>query len=264
MSAWPATIGLVGCGAMGRALAAGVVRSRPDLAAALRLSDAVGAATAAAAKDTGGTPATVAEAAACDLVVLAVKPKDVDAALAEARPAMSAETVLMSVAAGWTLDRLAGAAPGVPLVRTMPNLAVRHGAGLTVVAVRDVAPEREEALVRLLEGTGAVVPLDEALFGAATGLAGCGPGFLALVAEALEEGGVATGLSRPQARAIVRALLTGTGALLADGTDPADLRQRVSSPGGATIAGIGVLERGAVRAHLADAVRAAAARAAEL
>ncbi|MEW6581683.1 MAG: pyrroline-5-carboxylate reductase dimerization domain-containing protein, partial [Actinomycetota bacterium] len=87
---------------------------------------------------------------------------------------------------------------------------------------------------------------------------------LALVAEALEEGGVLTGLARPQARAMVQALLAGTASLLADGTDPAALRQRVSSPGGATVEGVAVLERGSVRARLADAVRAAAARAAEL
>jgi pyrroline-5-carboxylate reductase len=109
-----------------------------------------------------------------------------------------------------------------------------------------------------------VEPLPESLFDAATGLAGCGPGFIALVAEALEEGGVGVGLTRPQARSMTRALLAGTASLLAEGADPAALRQRVSSPAGATIEGIAVLERGAVRAHLADAVRAATKRSSEL
>ena len=84
------------------------------------------------------------------------------------------------------------------------------------------------------------------------------------MAEGLEEGGVAAGLGRPQARELTAAVLAGTAALLADGTDPALLRQRVSSPAGATIAGLAVLERGAVRAHVADAVLAAARRASEL
>lgn len=265
MSAWPSSIGLLGCGAMGRALAAGLVATRPEVATELLLFDVVSAAADLAVAETGGRVAGLAEAAGADLVILAVKPKDVEAALEGAAPAMAPErTVLLSVAAGWTLDRLAAAAPGVPLARTMPNLAVRHGAGLVVMATRGVTAEREAALTALLAGTGAVVPLAEGLFAAATGLAGCGPGFLALVAEGLEEGGVATGLTRPQAREMVRALLAGTGALLADGTDPAELRQRVSSPGGATIEGVGVLERGAVRAHLSDAVRAAAKRSAEL
>ena len=88
--------------------------------------------------------------------------------------------------------------------------------------------------------------------------------FNPLVAEGLEEGAVGCGISRADARQMVQAVLAGSAALLADGRDPALLRQQVSSPGGTTIAGLAELERGAVRSHLADAVRAAAARAAEL
>lgn len=245
---------------MGRALASGLVRARPDVAMGLLLSDAVATAAAQAAGETGGRAVGIAEAAGADLVVLAVKPKDVEAALEEARPSLRHDSALLSVVAGWTLDRLTAVAPGVGLVRTMPNLAVRHGSGVVVLATRGVSDEARAALNALLAGLGAVVEIPEGLFAAATGLAGCGPGFLALVAEGLEEGGVAAGLGRDQARAIVQALLLGTGALLADGGDPAELRQRVSSPGGATIEGIGVLERGAVRASLADAVIAAARR----
>jgi pyrroline-5-carboxylate reductase len=109
-----------------------------------------------------------------------------------------------------------------------------------------------------------VVELPEALFPAATALAGSGPGFLALVAEGLEEGAVAAGLPRGDARRMVAGVLAGTAALLADGGDPAALRQRVSSPAGTTVAGLAELERGAVRAHLADAVAAAARRAEQL
>ncbi len=118
--------------------------------------------------------------------------------------------------------------------------------------------------MRVLEPLGAVVELPEHLLGPATALVGSGPGFVALVAEGLEDGAVAIGFPRDQARRMVQAVLAGSAALLADGTDPADLRQRVSSPAGTTIEGIGVLERGSVRGHVADAVRAAARRAAEL
>lgn len=255
---WPQSIGVIGCGAMGRALAVGLVRARPELASKLLLSDAVPDAADDAARETGGRVVDLAGAAAADLVVLAVKPKDVETALAEGRPAMGADSVLLSVVAGWTLDRLAASVPGVGLVRTMPNLAVRHGSGIVIHATAGVSDETREALASLLDCLGTVVELSEALFSAATGLAGCGPGFLALVAEGLEEGGVTAGLGRTESRAIVQGLLAGTAALLADGGDPAELRQRVSSPGGATIEGIGVLERGAVRASLADAVTAAA------
>ena len=115
-----------------------------------------------------------------------------------------------------------------------------------------------------LAGWGAGVELANTAATTATALAGSGPGLVAVVAEGLEEGAVAAGLSRAQAREMVAAVLAGTAALLSDGTDPATLRQRVSSPAGTTIAGIAVLERGAVRAHVADAVQAAARRAQEI
>ena len=261
---WPRRVSVVGVGAMGRALAAGLVRGHRGLAERLSVADAVPAAVEAALADVGGRPASVEEAAGADLVCLAVKPKDVDAALAEIAPAMGAGGLLLSVVAGWDLDRLEAAAPGVALARTMPNLAVRHGAGIVALATRGLEPSREAELLGFLRPLGSVVPLPEGLFPPATALAGSGPGLLALVAEGLEEGAVAAGLGRPQARELTAAVLAGTAALLADGTDPAVLRQRVSSPAGATIAGLAVLERGAVRAHVADAVVTAARRATEL
>lgn len=265
MSAWPASVGVIGVGAMGRALAAGLARGRPaGDGGDLVLSDRVPRALEAAVADVGGRAGTPAEAAACDLVVLAVKPTDAAAALAEAREAARPGAVLLSVVAGWTLDRLEAAAPGLALARTMPNLAVRHGAGVVALALRGLEGERAEALRAVLRPLGTVVELGEPLFPAATALGGSGPGLVALVAEGLEEGAVGAGLGRPQARTLVAAVLAGTAALLADGGDPAALRQRVSSPAGATVAGVAVLERGAVRAHLADAVRAAAERSAQL
>jgi pyrroline-5-carboxylate reductase len=264
LSGWPGSVGLIGAGAMGRSLAAGLLRGRPELAERLVLADSVPRALEAALADVGGRVGETADAAACDLVCVAVKPVDAEGALAAIRAALRPDAVLLSVMAGWTLDRLEAALPGVALARTMPNLAVRHGAGLVAIATRGVGPEREEALLGALGSLGAVVPLPERLFHAATALAGSGPGLIALVAEALEEGAVGAGLPRPQAREMVVAVLAGTAALLGDGGDPAVLRQRVSSPGGTTVAGVAVLERGAVRAHLADAVRAAAERSAEL
>jgi len=154
--------------------------------------------------------------------------------------------------------------PGHGVVRAMPNLAVRHGAGVVAVARHGVDDERWALVSRLLEPLGAVVELPERLFPAATALAGSGPGLMALVAEGLEDGAVAAGLGRAQARRMVAGVIAGTAALLGDGDDPAALRQRVSSPAGTTVEGLAVLERGAVRGHMADAVRAAARRAGEL
>lgn len=258
------SVGLIGAGAMGRALAAGLVRGRPAIAETLRIADAVPAAVAAAVDDAGGRPASLAEAAGADIVCVAVKPADMEGALVALRGALAPGAVVVSVAAGWDLDRLGAALPGVGVVRTMPNLAVRHGAGVVAVARAHVATERWETVMELLDPLGAVVELPEKLFPVATALAGSGPGLVALVAEALEDGAVGAGLGRAQAREMVAAVIAGTAALLADGGDPAELRRRVSSPAGTTVEGLAVLERGAVRAHLADAVQAAARRAGEL
>ncbi|MFN8124759.1 MAG: pyrroline-5-carboxylate reductase [Thermoleophilia bacterium] len=261
---WPRGIGLVGAGAMGRAMLAGLLLGRPDLGPAAVVADAIPEAAEAGAAECGGRTGTVAGAASQDLVVVAVKPKDAPAALEAVAAGTGEGTVLLSVMAGWDLARLRAAVPRAGLVRTMPNLAVRMGAGIVALATDGVAAGRTAALVELLRPAGAVVELPESLFPAATALAGSGPGLLAVIVEALEEGAVGAGLSRDQARTMARGVVAGTAALLQDGRDPSTLRQAVSSPAGTTVAGVAVLERGAVRAHVADAVLAAARRAAEL
>lgn len=260
--ALPARVGVLGTGAMGAAMAIGLARAVP--APDLVLVDAVPQAAAAAAAASGGRVGTIDDLAGVGLLVLAVKPKDAQDALARASTTLPAGAVVASVVAGLTLDRLAAMAPGHPVVRLMPNLAVRHGDGLVVLAARPEDAAQADSLVTALAVLGTVVPLGEQLFAAATALAGSGPGLVALIAEALEEGGVGCGLSRAEARAMTAGVLAGTAALLADGTDPATLRQMVTSPAGTTAAGVAVLERGAVRASVADAVRAAADRAREL
>ncbi len=258
MSEWPGSVGIVGCGAMGRAVAAGLAAGHAGLGQAMVLADPIPDAAEGAAGETGGRTGSAAEAGACDVVVLAVKPRDVDAALRAVTPSRRPGTLALSVVAGRSLDQLAAAGFGEPAVRLMPNLAVRHGAGVVAVAPRGLDVPRRDAVERLLRPLGAIVELEESLFGAATALVGSGPGILALVAEGLEEGAVGAGITRESARAMVTGVLAGTAALLADGADPAALRQMVTSPGGTTAAAVRALERGAVRAHVADAISAAA------
>ncbi len=264
-AAWPQSIGLIGSGAMGRAMLAGLLLGTSTDDVGVIVADAIPAAAAAGVGESGGRVGSVAEAASCELVVLAVKPKDAADALAGLVPHVGVGTIVLSVVAGWDTARLAAAAPAVQIVRTMPNLAVRYGAGLVAVAADGLDPALRDRLIARLDRVGEVVVLAESLFPAATALAGSGPGLLALIVEAFEDGGVASGLTRDQSRAMARAVLAGTAALLADDdADPAQLRQQVSSPAGTTIAGLMVLERGSVRAHVADAIVAAARRAAEL
>jgi pyrroline-5-carboxylate reductase len=111
---------------------------------------------------------------------------------------------------------------------------------------------------------GAVVPLDESLFGVATAIGGSGPGFVAYIAAAMEAAAVDGGLPRDAARQMVQGVLAGTALLLEDGEDPSALQARVTSPGGTTAAGVAVLDERGAGAAIAGAVAAAAARAAEL
>lgn len=259
---WPASIGIVGAGAMGSAFASGLATHGPDTR--FLVADVLPVNAKALARDIGGAPAAPGKAAACDLVCLAVKPDDAEVALGALAGDLGAESVVLSMAAGLTLERIRARIPSAPLVRTMPNLAVRHGTGIIAWAHDGLDIDRARDIAHLLGTLGTASELPENLFGAATALAGSGPGFVAYVAEGLEDGGVAAGLSRSQARELVRAVFAGTTSLLDGGVDPTALRERVSSPGGTTLAGLGVLDEAGVRARLAEAVLAAARRADDL
>jgi pyrroline-5-carboxylate reductase len=152
------------------------------------------------------------------------------------------------------------------IVRVMPNTPSLVGRGVSVVCRTPAVPADDtRAIGELLKAVGHVHEADETLMDAVTGLSGSGPGFIALVVEALSDGGVKAGLPRPLALALAIETLSGTAALLEQtGEHPAQVKDRVSSPGGTTIAGLSVLEQRGVRGALIDAVVAAAARAREL
>jgi len=182
------------------------------------------------------------DAAACDIVVMAVKPQDLADVLADVVPRMRDGAVLASVAAGWPTERLADAAPGHPVVRLMPNLAVAHGAGVVAMASRGLDDSGVAHVQQLLEPLGAIVVLDEALFPVATAIGGSGPGFVAYIAAAMERAAVDEGMPPAAARAMVQGVLAGTAALLSGGVDPAELQARVTSPGGTTAAGVAAMD----------------------
>ena len=148
----------------------------------------------------------------------------------------------------------------------MPNTPALVGAGAAAISAGAFAGEDDLAwAASILDAVGMSVTVPERLLDAVTGLSGSGPAYLFLVAEALVEGGVLAGLTRPTARALVAQLFVGGGAMLKEtGDEPALLRASVTSPGGTTAAGLRELERGSVRSSLIEAVAAAAARSKEL
>jgi pyrroline-5-carboxylate reductase len=143
----------------------------------------------------------------------------------------------------------------------MPNLAAKYGASMTTLTGDE--EHKEEALV-LMRGAGEVLWLkSEKELDIATALAGSGPAYLAIVAEALADGAVKLGLTRDDARKLTEGLFEGTAKLLVH-EHPAILKEEVTSPGGTTAAGCGMLEMHGIRAAFMDAVEAAFKRAEEL
>ncbi len=200
----------------------------------------------------------------CVAAVIAVKPGDVDAAVAAA-VAAGAQRVL-SIAAGVSVAQLeAAAGPGVAVVRSMPNTPALVGQGAAAIAGSPSASDDDMAWAEgILSAVGTVVRVPEYQLDAVTGLAGSGPAYVFLIAEALIDAGVLAGLPRPVAEGLVVQLLVGSAALLAERGDPAQLRAMVTSPGGTTAAGLYALETHGVRAAMLDAVMAATARSREL
>jgi len=206
----------------------------------------------------------VAEVPACRSAVIAVKPPDAPGVAAAAAAAGAVR--VLSVAAGVTTVALqAAVGDRVAVVRTMPNTPALVGEGVSAVAGGVGASDDDLAWAeRILAGVGLVVRVAEHQLDAVTGLTGSGPAYVFLVAEALIDAGVSAGLPRADAERMVAQLLVGSSKLLAERGDPAALRAMVTSPGGTTAAGLGVLEDRAVRAAFIGAVRAATDRSREL
>lgn len=206
-------------------------------------------------------------ASAAEIVICAVKPKLVREILQEIAPLMTTDQLLISVAAGVSTAFLeANLPPGMPVIRAMPNIPALVGEGMTALALGRYAGSRDrEDAEQLFNAVGKAVTLPETNIDAVTGLSGSGPAFLAIIIEALADGGVMMGLPRQAALELAVQTMLGTARVVqATGEHPAMLKDRVSSPGGATITGLHVLEEGGIRGLLISAVMASAEKAAAL
>ncbi len=199
------------------------------------------------------------------LVFWAVKPS-LFPDLAPALRSMKGSPLGVSVMAGTPLSKLQDALPGWRWIRTMSNLALTRGEGMTLLTPGVRALDEDLSFVsRIFLELGRVMMLPEKDFDVATALAGSGPGLMALVLEALSDAGVRHGLKREDAVFLSAQMLKGTAALILDeGMDPSDLRKRVASPSGTTIEGLVSLEKGGVRASFIEAVSRMVGRSAEM
>jgi pyrroline-5-carboxylate reductase len=247
------TVAILGGGRIGEALRSGLLssgwRDESEIAVTRRGDD------------------NVAAAAGASIVVIAVKPQDIDTLLAEIGPSLTPEQTVVSVAAAITTAHIEQRiAAGVPVVRAMPNAPATVHEGMAGVCAGAHAGEEHLAVAEELLGhLGRVVRVPENLMDAVTAISGSGPAYFALLAEAMIEAGILLGVSREISTTLVVQTMFGTAKQLRDeGMHPVELRESVTSPGGTTIAAIRELEQAGVRAAFLNAIQAAMDRAREL
>jgi pyrroline-5-carboxylate reductase len=260
---------VLGAGKAGEALVAGLLSSgwsKPaDIVATARhqersdeLSKRYGIA---------GTLDNVSAVEGAQVVVIAVKPQDIEALLGDVGAALDSSQTVLSIAAAIPtelIERHVG--DGVPVVRAMPNAPVTVHEGMAGVTGGAHATEEHVALAEeVLGSVGRSVRVDEAYMDAVTAVSGSGPAYFALLAESMIEAGILLGLSREVSTDLVVQTMLGTAKLLRDEKmHPVELREMVTSPGGTTISAIRELEQAGVRAAFLNAIQAAMKRSREL
>jgi pyrroline-5-carboxylate reductase len=284
-----ARIAIIGGGSIGEALLSGLLRAgrqTKDLVVAEKSSDR-----AKYLADTYSVLLTsVADAAEnATYVVVAVKPSDVESTLVDIAAAAaraennSAEQVFVTVAAGVSTAFYESKLPaGAPVIRVMPNAPVVVGGGVSALARGRFATEDQlKEVSAIFDAVGGVLTVPESQLDAVTAVSGSGPAYFFLMVEALVDAGVAAGLPRSVATDLVTQTMAGSAAMLLErlderqaagnaamgsemDTSAAQLRATVTSPGGTTAAGLRELERGGLRAAVADAVAAAKTRSEQL
>ena len=202
-----------------------------------------------------------------DIVILATKPQVFRELLPEVARELRPESLVISIAAGVSNSILEGALPrGARVVRTMPNTPALVGAGATAISGGTQATEEDLLLAeRLFQSVGLTVRVPEAQMDAVTGLSGSGPAYVFAMIEALRDAGVGEGLEEGVALDLAAQTVFGAAKLLRDQEEsPEVLRERVTSPGGTTRAGLDSLQEAGFAQTMARAVRAATRRSAEL
>ena len=200
------------------------------------------------------------------IILLAVKPQQMEGVLKEIRPCLARRPLLVSIAAGISIrwiEKRAGR--GVPVVRVMPNTPALVRSGIAAIAPSRTAVSSMVGTVkRIFQGVGEVVEVPEKWMNAVTAVSGSGPAYFFFLMEQMIEAGVRLGLSRPVARRLVLATAEGAAQLAKSGEEPKDLRARVTSKGGTTEAAFKVYAKAHLGETIQRGIRAAAKRAGEL
>jgi pyrroline-5-carboxylate reductase len=198
-----------------------------------------------------------------DVVILAVKPQVMPEVLRGMAPVVSRDKLVISIAAGITLQTLQKAlGPESRVVRVMPNTPALVLSGAAGISPGAAATEQDVALVeQIFSAVGRAVVVHDDLMDAVTGLSGSGPAFVFAFIEALSDGGVLMGLSRPVATVLAAQTVLGAAKMVLEtGKHPGELKDMVTSPAGTTIAGMHALESSGLRGVMMEVVRRATER----
>jgi len=260
-------IAVIGAGKMGEALISGLLKAgaSPD---DLLITERYEARAQELTQRYGVKAVANAEAAKlADTLVIAVKPQDMDALLAELSTAVTPDRLIVTIAAGVPTAAIEKRlVEGVPVVRVMSNTPALVGEAMSAVAAG--AHAKEEHLERaedIFRPVGKVIRLPESQLDAVTALSGSGPAYVFYLVEAMTDAGILLGLPRSIAHDLIVQTVVGAGAMLRDsGEHPVTLREAVTSPAGTTIAAIRELENHGVRAAFLAALEAARDRSREL
>lgn len=264
------TIGFLGAGSIAEALIRGLLAggaARPEQLIVTNRSNRERLETLSRRYGVRGTHSKAAVVSQADVLVVACKPKDVPDLMEEIGAYTRDGQVLLSLAAGVSTATLsAGLAEGVQVVRAMPNTSCQVGESATAICLGWGAGEESRAVASAILGAvGRVVEVAEPLIDAVTGLSGSGPAYIYLMIESMVEAGRSVGLPDDVARQLAVQTLKGAAKMLDEtGEDPALLRQKVTSPGGTTMAGLQELHEAGFRQGIVRAVSRATQRSREL
>ena len=259
------SLGFIGCGNMGGALAKSSVTMLGEQVAVF---DPMAEKTAVLEKEYGFIPTTAEDIAAnAEYVVMGVKPQNIESVMGALQSAFAKNPslIIVSMAAGVSIDAVKRFAGGnYPVIRIMPNTPCMLGEGAVLYATEGVT-EMQEKIFRLrLAGAGQFFKMDEKDIDAAGSLSGCGPAYFYLFANGLAAGAERLGIDRKTAVRLAAQTMLGAGKMLLQYEDPIDLKNKVCSPGGTTLAGVAALEEGSLEDVAASAVDAAYRRTLEL
>lgn len=260
------TLGFIGCGNMGGALATAAAKTVEkgkiavcdfDAEKVKKFEQTLGA--------VGESGKEIAKNSR--FVVLGVKPQVMASAVAEFADVLKSrkDVVVVTMAAGLSIAAIRGfIGADLPVIRIMPNTPVLLGEGMILYATDGVEKDAEKEFLHAFEKAGVFDKIPEDKIDAGSALSGCGPAFVYAFAEALADGGVECGVPRDKAALYAAQTLLGAAKMLLEFGHPGDLKDAVCSPGGTTIAGVHALEKAGMRSAAMDAVEAAYKRTLEL